>query len=222
MNSLELFCGTKCVSNVLDKKGYNTTTLDFNEKFNPTFCEDILEWDYKQFQPSHFKLIWASPDCTSWSIASGGIHRKKDNINGHSETATLGNRMITRTMEIIDYFKPQFWFIENPRGLLTHYPPFKAWRTLQGGNQVCVFYGNYGWTFPKPTHIWSNVPLWDNEKKPVMSEDCFVVSKDYWMCSQTGTQDRVRRFYKDYRNGSSASRSMIPTPLIEKLIGLTE
>ena len=89
---------------------------------------------------------------------------------GVSKDAEEANKMINSMLEILDYFKPKKWFIENPRGLLKHYPPMKVL-----GEPLQVWYGNYNWGFPKPTHIWSNVELWDNEKKPEMSPDLWFV-----------------------------------------------
>ena len=36
MKSLDLFCGTKSFSKIAEEYGYETTTLDLLEKFNPT------------------------------------------------------------------------------------------------------------------------------------------------------------------------------------------
>ena len=44
MNTLDLFCGTKSFTKEAIKLGYNTYTLDILEKFEPTFCCDLLEW----------------------------------------------------------------------------------------------------------------------------------------------------------------------------------
>jgi site-specific DNA-cytosine methylase len=123
---LELFCGTKSVGNVFEKNGYEVTSLDYNAKFNATHTEDILTWDYKQYQSNYFDVIWASPDCTTWSLASGGKYRLKTEIYGrnnqHQDKATLGNNMILRLIEILKYFNCKAWFIENPKALLRHFP----------------------------------------------------------------------------------------------------
>jgi len=138
MKSLELFCGTKSFSKEAKLKGYETTTLDIDKQHNPTICVDILTWDYKQFPKGYFNVIWASPDCTSWSIACHK-HRTISSMSPKTHIAVLGEKLIHKTLEIIKYFKPKYWFIENPRGRLRHFKPMKEleYRTT-------IYYGNYG------------------------------------------------------------------------------
>ena len=81
---LELFCGTKSVGKVFEEAGYEVVSLDYEKKFNATHIEDILTWDYKQYPPDYFNVIWASPDCTTWSLATGGKYRVKSEIYGRN------------------------------------------------------------------------------------------------------------------------------------------
>ncbi len=203
MKALELFCGMKCAGKVLEEQGYEVVSLDFMKKFNPTICIDICEWDYTIYPPDYFDVIWASPECRTFSIAGNGRHRRKDNIMGITEDAREGNKMIDALLKILDYYEPKRWFVENPRGLLQHYPPMKVL-----GEPLLVYYGNYGWSSPKPTHIWSNVKLWKNEKKPIMPEDTYFMRNG-------------KRIYKGYDSGTHRSRSMIPEKLITELLGTT-
>lgn len=201
MKALELFCGTKCVGKELEKLGYEVISLDFEEKFEPTICEDITKWDYEAYDPLEFDIIWASPECKTFSIASGGKHRLKTDIMGFTQAAEEGNKMIDSMLEIMKYFKPKKWFVENPRGLLKYYPAMKVL-----GEPTLVFYGNHGWAHPKPTHIWSNVKLWDDEKKPIMSPDLWY----------RDTRGNVR--YKAFARSNHTVRSKIPQSLIKKLL----
>jgi len=209
MRVLELFCGTKSVGKVCEANGFEVVSLDFQKKFNPTICEDITTWEYSQYPPNHFDMIWASPDCSTFSIASSGKYRLKEHPYGRpdaseeiKEACEKANLMIKKTLEIIDYFQPKYWFIENPRGILQYYPPLQKWVDDRGMKHL-VYYGNWGWEHPKPTNIWSNVPLW-NEKKPDMSPD------HEW----TNIHGQVRRTYKSYSHGSAKTRSAMPPLLI--------
>jgi hypothetical protein len=214
---LELFCGTKSVGKEFQKVGYEVVSLDYNKKFNATHTVDILTWDYKQYEPDYFDVIWASPDCTTFSIATGGKYRTKDMIYGknnkYQEGTTLGNNMILRLIEILKYFKCNSWFIENPRGLLQHFPPLKEFIKEVNANMNLVYYGNYNWGFPKPTNIWSNLALWENEKMPVIPEDKYEMKYH----SKNG---RLKRYYYDYYDNNAEERSKIPADLINKLMGL--
>lgn len=217
MRLLELFCGTKSVGNVFKEKGWEVDSLDFNPKFQPTICADILEWDFKSIPVNKYDAIWCSPDCSTFSIATSGKYRSvlepygKD--NEYQAQAELGNRCVDKCIEIIQYFNPESWFIENPKGLMIHYPPLKDFIKENGHHNTQVYYGNYGWLFPKPTHIWSNKKLW-KETSPVMPTDTYK----YW----TDNAGRRKRYYFDYGNKKAKGRSTIPPSLIEKIYTLTE
>ncbi len=176
---LELFCGTKSVGNVFQDSNYEVVSLDYNKKFNATHTENILTWDYKQYPSDYFDVIWASPDCTTFSLATGGKYRTKSEIYGKDnqfkERAELGNNMILKLIEILNYFNVTAWFIENPNGLLKYFPPLVDFINHKKANMNLVYYANYGWGFPKPTNIWSNLPLWKNETKPIMPESTYTL-----------------------------------------------
>ena len=213
---LELFCGTKSVGREFETAGYEVISLDYNPKFNATHTVDILTWDYKQYSPDYFNVVWASPDCTTFSLASGGKYRTKAKIYGFDNDtqpkATLGNNMILRLIEILKYFKAD-WFIENPRGLLIHFPPFKDFINEINGYNTTVYYGNCNdWGFVKPTHIWSNLPLW-HEVVPELSEDKYdIIIRKY-----DGIKKKI---YKTYKKGNAEVRSKIPPDLINRLMKL--
>lgn len=216
---LELFCGTKSVGKVFEKDGYEVISLDYNKKFDATHTEDILTWDYTQYPKDYFNVIWASPDCTTWSVATGGKYRTKESIYGlnnqHQDRATNANNMILRVIEILKYFDCGTWFIENPRGLLKWFPPLQEFIKEVNANMTLVYYANYKWGFPKPTNIWSNLPLWENEKMPVMSEDSYIVK-------YKKSEKRFVKYYKHhyYMKRNTEERSKIPPDLIERLKGL--
>lgn len=214
---LELFCGTKSVGNVFSENGYEVISLDFNPKFNATHTEDILTWDYTIYPTDHFDVIWGSPDCRTWSLATGGKYRRKDSIYGlnneYQDQADLGNSMVLRVIEILKYFNCKAWFIENPKALLQHYPPLKDFIKETNSNMNLVYYGNYNdWGFMKPTNIWSNLLLWDNEPKPIMNEDKYVLKYHKY-------DNRLKRHY-NFRNMNAEQRSIIPPDLIRRLYNL--
>jgi len=130
----------------------------------------------------------------------------------------MGNEMINKVIEILQYFQPPVWYIENPRGLLTYYPPFNQFLEEIGGKRGLVYYGNYGHGCPKPTHIWTNMNIWDNERTPVMAEDTYVVRFHPY-------NQKNKRYYKCFWNSGKLGaevRSIIPRGLIERLFNLIE
>jgi hypothetical protein len=138
--ALDLFSGTGAVGRHLAKLGFEVTTLDWDKNFNPDICVNILDWDYKQYPPRYFRLISAGVPCTEYSRAK-----------------TVGDRKILeadaialRTLEILEYFRPEIWWIENPRtGLL------KSRKFMEGLSYINVDYCQFSdWGYQKPTRIW--------------------------------------------------------------------
>lgn len=98
-------------------------------------------------------VIWASPPCTSYSIAAISHHRTRDangNLAPKSEFAKLSDVLIKHTITLIDELQPKYWFIENPRGGL------RKMDFMQNLSRYTVTYCQYGDTRMKPTDIWTN------------------------------------------------------------------
>jgi site-specific DNA-cytosine methylase len=159
MKILELFCGTKSVSNVFKENGWEVLTVDNNPKHKPDVYRSILNLGLSgleqivQFNPD---VIWASPPCTKFSIASCSHHWKKDGnkyIPRHME-AVDALEMIKYTLHIRNLCQPKYWFIENPRGML------RKMKIMEGLPRKTVTYCQYGDTRMKPTDIWTNCDNW--------------------------------------------------------------
>lgn len=179
MRALELFSGTGSVGATLQEAGFEVVSVDICDKFHkPTHLADILKWDYTLYPPGYFELIWASPPCTSFSKTRlCWIGRKAKPFGDKVITREMitedevksGVPLLRRAQEIIEYFKPARWIIENPAsGRMKNYiseTPFTV--------DYCK-YSDFG--YKKPTHIWTN----KKDFKPlVCKNDCENLVESY-------------------------------------------
>ena len=147
MKVLELFAGSRSIGKVADSLGYEVFSSDLNNFENIDYVIDILDFDINKvpFKPD---LIWASPPCTSYSIAAISHHRPHD--KPLSDFAVKSDLIVKRTLEIIKELNPEFWYIENPRGML------RKQSFMKGIPRTTIWYCTYGDTRAKPTDIWTN------------------------------------------------------------------
>jgi len=156
INLLELFAGARSVGNVADELNMNVFSVDWTPYDKINLAIDIEELTLEQvpFVPD---VVWASPDCTTYSVAAVSKHRrdgsipiseyaiKCDNVNQH----WIG--LIKEWLEI----NPKLvFFIENPRGMLRKMP------FMQEFKRHTVWYCQYGDDRAKPTDIWTNSTTW--------------------------------------------------------------
>ena len=149
MNVLELFSGTGSVGKVCHKLGWATISLDLDERAD-IVC-DILDWDYKVYPKDYFSLVWASPPCDEYSCMNYCRPEKKPDLES-------ADKLVLKALEIIDYFKPEVWFIENPQTGLLKSRPF-----MKGLPFYDVDYCMYGGHIRKRTRIWTNKKVWNNK-----------------------------------------------------------
>lgn len=195
MNYLELFAGTKSFSNVAKQKGHQTFTTDNDDSFDVDYVVDILFFDYRKL-PFRPDVIWASPPCEGFSVASIGKHWNKDHTP-KTDGARHSVILVGKTLEIINELKPKYWIIENPRGKL------RKLALMQGLKRNTVTYCQYGDSRMKPTDLWTN---FDWKPRPMCKngDTCHVSAP---RGSSTGTQG-----IKTYRD-----RSRVPKELCEEI-----
>jgi len=125
---------------------------------------DIYKWDYKAIRQDLVGGIMAAPPCTDFAGSGAQYWRKKDR-DGSTDTSV---RLIKKILEIIKYFNPGFWVIENPVGRLNDLVP------------ELVRYGPWYWQpfwfgdlWTKKTGLWGrfNKPKYKVGKKPVKYSD---------------------------------------------------
>ncbi len=228
MKVLELFSGTHSVGRVLKEKKWEVISLDRDiggkskiyKDYDNTenhIKEDIMTWDYKKFNEGDFDLITASPVCLFWSrLRDTWIGRKSKTINPDGSLVKkedikrdidlYGKPMVDKVIEIIEYFKPKYWWIENPStGKMKDYieqkhPSYNTYYDFD--------YCKYSdWGYKKSTRFWTNIK---NLKPLKCKNDCeniMVIEKQNLHKDRMGTSKTIndntkalREKYKDYDN----------------------
>ena len=209
MKVLDLFCGTKSIANAFEAKGHEVYTIDWDEKFNPSLSADIgtlTAQDIIDLCGGIPDVIWASPDCTTYSVAAISRHRRKDageSLTPISDYAKRCDEVNKHLIELIKELNPQFWFIENPRAGL------RKMGFMKDLPRYTVTYCQYGENRQKPTDIWTNHP------NPRFKPPCKPGASCHEAAprgSKTGTQALK----------NSMERSKIPILLCEHIVEICQ
>ena len=201
-NMVEFFAGSRSVGKVAELRGMNVFSIDYKAFDGINLVKDIGELSVRDI-PFLPDFVWASPDCTTYTIAAISTHR--DGVNPKSEYAVKCDQVNKHFLSMIARWlraNPELiFFIENPRGMLRKMP------FMQGFKRHTIWYCQYGDDRAKPTDIWTNSLTW--QPKPVCKNgntSCHHQSAPRG--SKTGTQGKK----------GSYERSKIPELLCVDII----
>jgi hypothetical protein len=147
VNILELFAGSRSIGKVAEQLGMKVFSVDI-EAFEGIDLVKDIEFVTEVDIPFIPDIVWASPLCTTYSIAAISTHR--DRQKPKTELAEKSDRVIQQTLSLIRSYPDCKWFIENPRGML------RKMSFMRHLPRTTVTYCSYGDTRMKPTDIWSN------------------------------------------------------------------
>ena len=89
MNVLELFAGSRSVGKAANELGMRVYSSDITQFGGIDYVVDILDFDVKEVMMIP-DVIWASPPCTSYSIAAVSHHRNAQEPKTEFAKKTLG------------------------------------------------------------------------------------------------------------------------------------
>ena len=120
---MELFAGTRSIGKAFESRGHEVFSVEWSKDFenidlyediNKVTAEDIIRLFGKP------DVIWASPDCSTFSIAAISHHRRKNPDTGSLEPvstyAKFCDMVDQHVLKLIEELQPRYYFIENPRG----------------------------------------------------------------------------------------------------------
>lgn len=209
MKVLELFAGTRSIGKAFEAAGHEVYSVEWDKKhpdinwytdIGNISAADIIE---RFGQPD---VIWASPDCTSYSIAAISHHRTREddgNLAPKSDYAKFCDRVNQNVLNLIRELNPKYFFIENPRGGL------RKMRFMEGIPRYTVTYCQYGDNRMKPTDLWTNHP--SPNFRP-MCQNGAPCHESAPRGSKTGTQGRK----------NAMERSRIPEELCKHIVSICE
>ncbi len=213
MKVLELLAGTRSIGKAFENNNHEVYSIEWDKQHpNIDWYVDIGTITVQDII-SRFGIpdvIWASPDCTSYSIAAISHHRRREedgNLTPISEYAQFCDKVNSHVVDLIKEFlkinPKMIYFIENPRGGM------RKMNFMKDLPRYTVTYCQYGDERMKPTDIWSNHPN-PNFKPPCKNGDKCHVSAPRG--SRTGTQGIK----------GAKLRSVIPKQLCEHIVEICE
>lgn len=163
LSAIDFFAGKWSFTKVARELGLQVTSLDYDYRHKCDITMDILDFfpgDFPHIKPD---IIWASPDCTSFSFASAGFHRSK-NGDPKTEKAILWDKLLKKLLSLLEVYlsgNPKIvFYIENPRGHMAKRPYFIKWLKNHWCYEHMITYCSYWGKYRKPTNIWTNNPKW--------------------------------------------------------------
>ena len=160
MNVLELFAGSRLIGRNAEALGCEVFSVDWQKFEGINLSIDIgkLKQSDIPFIPD---FVWASPDCTTYTIAAISHHR--NGIEPKTDYAKKCDAVNQHFIALIgDYLKlnpDMVFFIENPRGMMRKMPFIRNFK------RHTVWYCTYGDDRAKPTDIFTNSTAWMPRKQ---------------------------------------------------------
>lgn len=231
MKVLELFAGTRSIGKAFERHGHEVFSVEWDKDFeNIDLYADIGQVTADEILEKfgHPDVIWASPDCTSYSVMAISRHRRKNYFTGNldpvSDYAKFCDKVNAHVIELIRELKPKYWFIENPRGGM------RKMDFMQGLPRYTVTYCQYGDTRQKPTDIWTNHPGPDFKPPCKRGDSCHLSAPRSATVKKMKAQgmdvSHIGGTQYSYQTGDKAfiskERSRIPDELCEHIVKICE
>ena len=196
----DFFSGTGSATKAFEDAGHRVIRIELLEKFAADE-RDILSLNAKELIEKYGQpdFIWASPPCTTFSVASCMIYWNKDGTVKDNRVYH-GIALVKKALSLIEELNPlKGWLMENPRGML------RKQDFMQDLTRRTITYCQYGDFRMKPTDLWGELPSWTPRAMCKPGANCHENSP---RGTATGNQ----------RLGGAEKRSMIPYDLGKEIM----
>lgn len=169
MKLLELFSGHGDISSAFNRIGWETYKVDWSKNVSADLYADISKLtidDVVKLCGGIPDVVWASPQCTTYSIATHKHRTLKDGLSPKTKLAEQDDKTNVKLWELIDGLLARgtkYYFVENPRGRMRHMT------FVENRPRYTISYCSYGNKgnangyeevfIMKPTDIWTNYPM---------------------------------------------------------------
>lgn len=144
---LELFSGNADITKAFNQDtNTNAYSVDYNPSYNPTYCTNVYTLNDNFLKK--FDFIWLSPDCTTYSLASHGLHRIKGGVPVSDYAKQCDENNTALIKRLIANGVP--FIIENPR---CH---FRNMEFVKDLHRITIYFSTYGECYEKPTDLFTN------------------------------------------------------------------
>jgi hypothetical protein len=213
MKVLELYAGSRSVGKVAEKMGHQVCSVDVKAFDGIDLVMDIEHLTIKDL-PFLPDMVWASPPCTTYSMAAISHHRPTNGIL--SDFANKSDRLVMNTLKLIKELGC-IYYIENPRAKLRKMP-FMVSNIFDGLPSASVCYCRYGDNRMKPTDIFSN------NIRSLFNEDGWQPRSMCWNGNKKCHHEPAPRGSRTGTQGlkNNYERSKIPVRLCIDILRATE
>src|ERR1035437_7031363 len=125
---LELFSGQGTISKAFVTRGGEAFRVDWSQKIEAELHTDVSKLTVNDIIKLCGKVpdvVWASPQCTTYSIATHRHRTLKEGLQPKTDLARHDDQVNQALWRLIDKLVARgtkYYFVENPRGRMRHMP----------------------------------------------------------------------------------------------------
>jgi site-specific DNA-cytosine methylase len=155
----DLFSGTGSATKAFEEAGHTIISFEMNPKQLATENVDVMTLNAKDLIAKYGRpdFVWASPPCTTFSVASCYKYWEKTATGAVPKHPDVFKaiELVRHTINLIQELNPTYgWLMENPRGML------RKQDVVKDLTRRTITYCQYGDFRMKPTDLWGHVPGW--------------------------------------------------------------